>query len=446
MDILNIVNQTKRVKLIFDEIKNAKGKDKEIYIQAAIEDPIGEGILRLLFDNSVVTNVGKTFKDKTIDDFENVSAEFIEDEEEVKTLFQLMKYLNDRGKSVNNSDLKVLILIRNSFSVNEQKEFFNDLITKELSLGISAKTINKVVGYQLIPEFGVMLSDKFVNCSDVVKGKKFTVTEKLDGNRCFAVVKEFGAKLYTRQGNPYDGLTEIESELYQLRAKLGFNFCLDGEIIVENRDRYPSKEQFKQTSKILRTDGEKTGLVFHVFDYLSIDEYENKKGTRPYWVRRDLLDNYVVGLPHVIAVPVLYSGENMEMLYKLLEEQRKLGHEGIMINLDGEAYEFKRTKNLLKFKVMSDCDLKIIGMNRGVGKFKDTLGSLIVDYKGNEVGVGSGIDDCTRKMMWSDRDKYIGRIATIQYFEETTDANGKPSLRFPVFKTLRDDKTEPSYS
>lgn len=85
-------------------------------------------------------------------------------------------------------------------------------------------------------------------------------------------------------------------------------------------------------------------------------------------------------------------------------------------------------------------------MQEGTGKYKGTMGSLIVDYKGNPVGVGSGLSDEIRNLIWKNPEQYIGRIATIQYFEETTDKTGKPSIRFPVFKEIREDGKEVSYS
>ena len=40
----------------------------------------------------------------------------------------------------------------------------------------------------------------------------------------------------------------------------------------------------------------------------------------------------------------------------------------------------------------------------------------------------------------------IGKIIEVQYFEETQDSKTlKYSLRFPVFKQIREDKTRPSY-
>lgn len=90
------------------------------------------------------------------------------------------------------------------------------------------------------------------------------------------------------------------------------------------------------------------------------------------------------------VVPILYQGGDTDQIIKCLNEQRDLGHEGIMINLWSANYAFKRTNNLLKVKVMQDCDLRIMGVEEGKGRFAGTLGALIVDYKGHPLGVGSG--------------------------------------------------------
>ena len=131
-------------------------------------------------------------------------------------------------------------------------------------------------------------------------------------------------------------------------------------------------------------------------------------------------------------------------MLEVLSELRSLGAEGAMINLD-KPYEFKRSKTLLKLKVMSTCDLRVIGFEEGDGKLKGTLGKVICNYKGYELGVGSGFSEAMRKEVWESQDKYLGVIAEIQYFEETNNDEGGLSLRFPVFKQWRFDKNEESY-
>ena len=111
-----------------------------------------------------------------------------------------------------------------------------------------------------------------------------------------------------------------------------------------------------------------------------------------------------------------------------------------------EVYEAKRTKNILKVKAMQDCDLKIIGFEEGTGKNKGTLGAIIVDYKGFEVRVGSGFTDQDREYFWANRKELLGRIITVQYFEETTNKKDNSlSLRFPVYLELREKGKEVRY-
>ena len=96
-------------------------------------------------------------------------------------------------------------------------------------------------------------------------------------------------------------------------------------------------------------------------------------------------------------------------------------------------------------KKFESCDLKVVGFEEGEGNFKGTLGRINVEFKDNIVGVGSGFELTMRDEIWNNKDKYIGKIAEIQYFEITKNQkDNKESLRFPVFKGWRFDKDEPS--
>ena len=145
------------------------------------------------------------------------------------------------------------------------------------------------------------------------------------------------------------------------------------------------------------------------------------------------------------VTPILYHGNDNDKVLEILNKCRQNGAEGCMINLD-KSYEFKRSKTLLKLKVMNSCDLKIIGFEEGDGKYKGTLGNLICDYKGYQLGVGSGFDDKQREQIWNNQEEYLNRIAEIQYFEETYNDKGGLSLRFPVFKCIRESGKEVSYN
>ena len=71
---------------------------------------------------------------------------------------------------------------------------------------------------------------------------------------------------------------------------------------------------------------------------------------------------------------------------------------------------------------------------------------IVCDYKGFTLRVGSGFTDEQRLYYWNNQQEIINQLVEIQYFEESKDKKtGDLSLRFPVFKRVRDDKDEVSY-
>lgn len=101
-------------------------------------------------------------------------------------------------------------------------------------------------------------------------------------------------------------------------------------------------------------------------------------------------------------------------------------------------YEYKRTHNLLKIKGWYDCECPIVGFKEGLGKYEGTLGAILVSYKDNIVAVGTGLSDCDRDVIWANRDYYKNLSLKIKYFEESTNAKGEFSLRFPTYICFRD--------
>ena len=74
------------------------------------------------------------------------------------------------------------------------------------------------------------------------------------------------------------------------------------------------------------------------------------------------------------------------------------------------------------------------------------LGAFVLDYKGNEVKVGSGFSDKQRKSYWKKREEITGSLCEVKYKEISTDKRTKAeSLQFPVFVSLRTDKNEINY-
>ena len=420
-------------------IQNAKGKAKEALIEfcADVPDKVGFNALSHYLNPMEVYHIRRKSIEKDVPS--DSAAPWMD-------FFQMLNDLSNL-RAVN---MQVIACVQETLRRIENKllqAFLIQFLCKELALGISAKTVNRVLGFEVIPVFECMLAEKYFEHPEAVEGKRFALTEKLDGGRtiCYCA-KGQPPKFYTRQGQPIEGLVEIEEDIAKLTDGGVLSFVLDGELLVSDRENIPSGEQYKRTMQIVRKDGEKRGVTFNVFDIVDCDVFLLHNCTTPYYLRRQELESIVHDVEHVKVVPALYVGGNTDEILRHLEIQRSLGHEGVMINMLDAPYEFKRTRNLLKVKAMQDCDLKVVGVEGGAGRFQGTLGALIVDFKGNPVRVGSGMTDTFRRAVWDDPSQYIGRVITVQYFEVTRDKNGTESLRFPVFKDLREPGKEVSYN
>ena len=422
-----------------DRIAQAKGKNKEPEIRHLhANNKYAREALKLLLDPSVVFHIG-------IKSFSFTLPMEIVKEPLFEGFFEMCAWLQSK-KALTDADVARVQWTLHSIKSTDLWQYACDFICKNITIGVTAKTVNKALGFEFIPEFRCMLANKYFEHQDKVEGKHFYLTEKLDGIRCIATVEDGAVRLFTRQGQPIEEAYEIFSDLITVHRNVGHGFVLDGELLISDRDNIPSKEQYKRTTNIVRKEGVKTGITYNVFDVLDLDAFESRSCDTPYYLRRQKLETYVQDLSHVKILPILYHGSDTSKIMEHLNIQRGLNHEGVMVNLADEPYQFNRTNALLKVKVMQDCDLEITGVQEGQGKFSGTLGALVVDYKGTPVGVGSGLSDEFRRAVWSNPNAYIGRVATIQYFEETQDASGKPSIRFPVFRELREIGKEVSYS
>lgn len=366
---------------------------------------------------------------------------------EVETVLDLFDYL-DKHNTGTDRDISICQEVLSHVNTwdREAGHILEQLICKDLSIGCDAKTINKEMP-GLIPTFDVMLANKYFDKPTYMEGKTFAITTKIDGGRIIAIKENGQVSFFTRAGQKYEGLVDLEDEMSRLMPD---NTCLDGEItLLSNPKALSSKDQYKETMKIVRTkDPEKHGIKMLVFDWMPASDFKRQQCDMPYKYRRVVVNNLFdeLDLRYFELLPLLYVGEDTSKITEILEEEVANGEEGIMINDYNALYEFKRTNSLLKVKKMQTMDLEVIGFEEGEGRLACTLGAALVRYKnGNVVKVGSGFSDDMRKTVWSLRESYVGKIMEIQYFEETTNADGGESLRFPIFKDFRTDKTEADY-
>lgn len=411
---------------IFKELQESSGKRLQEILEENKDNELLKKVLWFVYNPYIVTGLSS----KKINKIVNKQIKYAPAE----TIEEVFEYLQEHNTGTDIDIAYVLEFIQGK----PDQEMYEQIFTKELKLGITSKTINKVFP-NLIPEFNVMLAEKYWDRMEELEktNPDIIITQKYDGVRCVAIHDKSGVKLFSRQGKSIEGLHDLEEQLLWLPFG-----CFDGELLL-NKDNIPSKDLYRETVTVVNSkDQNKKDIVFNIFDTCEIKEFENGYCAAPCIERKKVIQELEEQMKPGWwkSVPILYYGKyNKDIVQQELNKQIALEHEGVMVNIANAPYEARRTKNILKVKAMQDCDLKIIGFEEGTGKNKGTLGAIIVDYKGFEVRVGSGFTDQDREYFWANQNELLGRVITVQYFEETTNKKDNSlSLRFPVYLELRE--------
>ena len=332
--------------------------------------------------------------------------------------------------------------------VNAHREYATLLFAifdKDLKLGIDTKTVNKVIP-GLIDTFDVALAfdiQKSPTYLKRVESEQYLITRKLDGVRCLAVVKNNDIKFYSRLGHEYTSLSVLRNAMQTILPK-DWEGVLDGELCVIDDD---DNENFKlAVSEVKRKTEQMQRPHYKVFDCLTLDEFYGKKESANYSVRletaKKLLKRQETPFLSVLSA-VKYSASNFMRAQSIVAQK---GYEGLILRSD-TPYRSGRTSDLLKVKKFMDAEYQIEDFKGTTKLMKglsgtmepvECLGSVVIRHKGNPVDVGSGFSDAQRIEIWRNQEKYLGKTITVKYFEESTDACGNPSLRFPIFKGFRD--------
>ncbi len=321
---------------------------------------------------------------------------------------------------------------------NKQYEtLIYNIIDRDLKMGANTTSINKAVHPDLIPTFKVALANPYnVKRVDFQSGDWYG-SRKLDGVRCICRKEMNTVTFYSRSGKEFLTLDNLANEI----SKIGGDFILDGEICMVDKD---GNEDFQGIMKQIRKkDHQIDNPKFFVFDYLTLDEFDNKVGTKPLTER---LSNGYDSLPENINSDMLefLPQEQLtteEQFTEMAKDAEEAGFEGIMVRKN-VGYEGKRSHNLLKVKKFHDAEYTVLDAINGNIRWtengkqveRECLSSIIIEHKGCKVSVGSGFSKEQREMYYESPQDIIGKTVTIQYFEESKNQTGGYSLRFPVLK------------
>lgn len=344
------------------------------------------------------------------------------------------------------------------FNSEEWNNFCAAVIRRDLRAGISDKTINKIckkTEYE-IPIFGCQLATNSEGRPEM-KGIK-RLEPKLDGVRVLMMVihndaGEVITNCYSRNGKIFENFYHIEKQVMENFTKLvrkaatsnlSMGFVFDGEVIGNT-----FQELMRQARRKENVQAEDS--VFNIFDIIPLSDFRRghwnaqlEKRIKILEDMRPVIDNMpnVELLPHIMVDLDTTAGK--DQLNRYAKDQVNAGFEGIMVKATDAPYECKRNTNWMKWKPVYDYDLTVIGMEEGTGKHAGRMGALVCegidDGKHITVNVGSGYTDEERQSYWDNKDSVIGQTAVVIADATTQNQDGSYSLRFPRFKTFREDK------
>mgnify|MGYP000856624832 CR=1 FL=1 len=429
---MNTITEQKLYELC-TQLQSISGtKDKEAFIKKHKDNTDFLLYLQYLLDKLKVYGIQKRKLDKAIKNASPLKNLRI-------NILNMYEYLleNNTGKDDDAYYVASYILKLPEY----MQEWASASITKTLKLGVTAKSVNKALGYELITEFTIQRGKTFEDEKHRLKDEMLLASEKFNGLRGICKVVNGKPIFKTRQNQIIEGLLDLEKNM--LGAEDG---VYEGEIIVKERHKYKLRQVLQETIKIVNSDMPDKKVDWMLFDHLTHEEFSNPSSSRTYFERKRNMIAMGLETENVHIAPTLYVGKNHDVLYKMLDEIVSRGGEGLMINRD-KPYQKDKTNHILKMKKKYTSDLRIVGFEEGksTGKYKGTLGAFLLEYKGNIVKCGVMPDDI-RNDVWNNQDKYLGKIVEIEHEQESCNQNNDLlSLEYPVFVVFR-DKDEVSYT
>ena len=319
------------------------------------------------------------------------------------------------------------------------------IIDKSLDCGVQVSTANAVWS-GLIKEYPVMLCSPFEQkLVDKIKFPAY-VQLKMDGMRFNAIVRDGKCEFRSRNGKEIQLLGNLEQEFIALAGDVDCVF--DGELLVmmegdhQFADRQTGNGILNKANKGT-ISAEQAALVHAtVWDVIPYVLFGDGYCATPYSTRFSSLKKLVDQIPSKDKKIWLVSSdivENIDEANAKFEEYLGLGLEGIILKDGSGVWEDKRAKHQIKFKGELECDLKIVAIEEGTGKYAGMLGAIICESADGvvKVNVGSGFKDEHRKTLGAE---LVDKIVAVKYNTRIKNKVGEESLFLPIFVEIRDDK------
>lgn len=243
------------------------------------------------------------------------------------------------------------------------------------------------------------------------------IQPKFDGMRCLAHIKKDGSvTLVSRDGRIIENMAHIVKELSNIKQ----NIILDGEL-------YAHGLSFQENMKLRHKKNGSEPIKYHVYDIVDDDNFYNRVN-RAHAILVSLKPNHI----ETVFTTKISKQEDIKDSHTA---NLVNGYEGSMIRWGNDGYKTNgRSSNLLKYKDFHDIDCVILDVTPA--EQRSEWGVPTLEYNGKKFRAGLKFSHKDRKEFLVNKDKYIGKIANIRFFEFTDD--GLP--RFPIMIGIHGDR------
>ena len=378
-------------------------------------------------------------------------------------LLQALSSRSLTGNAASEAVTKTLALY-----TEEEAEFLELVIEKDLKAGFSEDTANKVwaehntVGdWALgpIPTFEVMLADKCEEPEEFLERLTFPAQAdwKYDGQRNICFVRGATVENRARSGKPSDHLAGLfDEDAHKLRTYLANKFGQEWEDIVIDGEAFASDFTETINAKKDGNDEAKKNLRLRVFFVMPLSHWMAQKTDITMRQNRERLAEAFAAIN--CTKLSLSEGREVQNYQEMVDYCNEVidvhKQEGLIVKRWDATYQWDRTIDWCKVKRFYDVDARVVGWYKGRKKsrLENTCGGITVEGRDEQgrpfrTNVGSGFSDEQRKHIAENFDAiYNGSTAVITY-QEMSLAKGETiyALRFPTIKQLlRDDKVVPA--
>ena len=314
-----------------------------------------------------------------------------------------------------------------------------EIFCKALRVGVGAATVEHLYPGR-ISWFACQLAGQY--SEGKVDGPYWYAEPKIDGLRSLFIIDGSDVKALSRNGKPLGNVDHISEALMETWTQIchrSNGIVIDGELIDED---WASSVSLARSHDTVAKTGK---LKLVAFDMIDKGLFEKCAPTESYTSRRNELWFLLESCYKRDSVTESFLIKNLGRLVSNHEDVMTMtskyvseGYEGSVVKNGRASYQYGRTGDWLKSKVLHTADYKVVDIDEGAGRLAGTMGALWVDADGVSTKVGTGFSDADRDHFWqlSREGRLEGTVVELMYQEKTPTGR----LRFPVFVKERIDK------